>query len=252
MANEADTEANFGHLRRARELSRQAVVSAERAEEKETAAGYEADAALREALFGNRAEARQRAAAALGLSTGRDVQYGTALALALVGDVAWAQMLGDDLDKRYPEDTIVQFNFLPVLRAQLALDRRAPAGMAKAGASGAIEVLEAAAPYELGTPTYAAFPAALYPIYVRGEAYLDAHQGNEAAAEFLKINVHHGVVLNEPISALAYLGIARAYALQDDISRSHTAYQDFLTLWKDADPDISILKQAKLEYAKVR
>jgi tetratricopeptide (TPR) repeat protein len=252
LANEADTEANFGHLRKARELSRQAVVSAERADEKETAAGYEAEAALREALFGNPAEARQWAAQALRLSTGREVQYGTALALAWAGDAAQARGLADGLDKRFPEDTIVQFNFLPVLRAQLALDRGAPQGMANAGAARAIEVLEAAAPYELGTPTYAAFPAALFPIYVRGEAYLDARQGNEAVAEFLKINAHHGVVLNEPIGALAYLGIARAYALRDDAAMSQMAYQDFLTLWKDADPDIPILKQAEAEYSRVR
>ena len=143
LAYEADTAAYSGRLEKAREFSRRAVASAERAEEKETAASYEAEAALREALFGNSAEARQRAAAALALSTGRDVQYGAALALALAGDAARAQALADDLAKRFPEDTVVQFNYLPTLHAQLALSRN--------DASKAIELLQAAAPYELGS-----------------------------------------------------------------------------------------------------
>jgi serine/threonine protein kinase/predicted Zn-dependent protease len=238
---EADTAAYSGRLAKARELSRQAVASAERAEEKETAAGYEAEAALREAVFGNAVEARQRAAAALGLSTGRDVQYGAALALALAGDVARTQALADDLGKRSPEDTIVQFNYLPTLRAQLALDRN--------DVSKAIEALQTASPYELGN---VGNDVALYPVYVRGTAYLAAHQGSEAAAEFQKILDHRGVVWNEPIGALAHLGLARAYALQGETTRARTAYQDFLTLWKDADPDIPILREAKSEFAKLQ
>ena len=240
LGNEADTAAYSGRLGEAREFSRRAVASAERAEEKEAAAGYEADAALREALFGNPAEARQRAAAALALSTGRDVQYGAALALALAGDAARAQALADDLGKRFPEDTVVQFNYLPTLRAQLALNHD--------DASKAIEALQVATPYELGSVSY----SALYPVYVRGEAYLAAHQGSEAAAEFQKILDHRGIVLNEPIGALAHLQIGRAYAMQGDTAKAKAAYQDFLTLWKDADPDIPILIAAKSEYAKLQ
>jgi tetratricopeptide (TPR) repeat protein len=251
LADEADTTAYAGRLGKAREFSRRAVASAERAEEKETAAGYEADAALREALFGNAADARRRAAAALALSTGRDVQYGAALALALAGDVARVQALADDLAKRFPEDTIVQFNYLPALRAQLTLNRNDPAKSSGAGASKSIEALQAAAPYELGTAA-SVLLAALYPVYVRGEAYLAGHQGSEAAAEFQKILDHRGVVFEEPIGALAHLGLAHAYALQGDTAKARAAYQDFFTLWKDADPDIPILRAAKFEYAKLQ
>ena len=244
LEDEADTAAYSGRLAKARGFSRQAVASAERAEEKETAAGYEADAAVREALFGNEAEARQRAAAVLALSTGRDVQYGAALALALAGNAHRAQALADDLGKRFPEDTIVQFNYQPTIRAQLALERN--------DTSRAIEALQAATPYELGLPGTGSFTPALYPVYVRGDAYLAAHQGTEAAAEFQKILGHHGVVQNGSIGALAHLGLGRAYVLQGDTGKASAAYQDFLTLWKDADPDIPILVVAKSEYAKLR
>ena len=232
---EADTAAYSAKLREARELSRRAVASAQRAEEKEVEASYEADAALREALFGNTVEAQQRAAAALVLSNGRGVQFGAALALAFAGDGVRAQTLADDLDKRLPEDTIVQFNFLPTIHAQLALSRN--------DSSKAVEILQAAAPYELGA-------SGLDPIYVRAEAYLAAHQGSEAAAEFQKILDHRGVVVNDPIGALAHLGLARAYVVQGDTAKAKAAYQDFLTLWKNADPDIPILKRAKAEYAR--
>jgi eukaryotic-like serine/threonine-protein kinase len=156
-----------------------------------------------------------------------------------------AQALADDLGKRFPEDTVVQFNYLPTLRAKLALLRSNPRQ--------ALEALRVAAPYELGLPAiqYYNWPN-LYPVYVRGEAYLAAHQGNEAAAEFQKILDHRGIVLNEPIGALAHLQLGRAYAMQGDTAKSRAAYQDFLTLWKDADPDILIFKQAKAEYAKLR
>ncbi|HEV3481292.1 MAG TPA: winged helix-turn-helix domain-containing protein [Candidatus Acidoferrales bacterium] len=243
LYEEADTAAYFGRLGKARELSPQAITSAERAEEKETAASYEADAALREALFGNTAEARQQAAEALALSTGRDAQYGAALALALAGDVTRAQALADNLAKRFAEDTLVQFNYLPTIHAQLALDHN--------DAPKAVELLEAAAPNELGSPGVTFNFVSLYPAFVRGDAYLAAHQGNEAAAEFQKILDQRGVVQNEPIGALARLGLGRAYALQGDTAKAKTAYQDFLTLWKDADPDIPIFKQAKAEYAKL-
>jgi predicted Zn-dependent protease len=245
LAREADTAAYFGRLREARDLSGRAVASAERAGEKEKAASYEADAALREALVGNVAAARQRAAAALGLSTGRDVKYGAALALALAGDAARAQALADDLAKRFPEDTLVQFNYLPTLRAQLALSHN--------DTSKAIQVLQAAAPYELGDPTEAFTFLSLYPVYVRGKAYLASHQESDAAgAEFQKILDHRGVVFNEPIGALAHLGLARASALKSDPVKARAAYKDFLTLWKDADPDIPILKEANAEDAKLQ
>jgi tetratricopeptide (TPR) repeat protein len=241
---EGDTAAYSGRLGRAREFSSRAVASAMRMKEKETAAGYEADAALREALFGNSAEASKRVAAALGLSNGRDVQFVAAMALALAGGAARGQALADDLAKRFPEDTIAQFNYLATLRAQLALSRN--------DSSLAIEALRAAAPYELGTPGSSGFSLALYPIYVRGEAYLASHQGSEAAAEFQKILDHSGIVFNEPIGALAHLGLARAYALQGDTAKARNAYQDFLSLWKEANADIPILIVAKAEYAKLK
>jgi eukaryotic-like serine/threonine-protein kinase len=240
---EADTNAYFGHLKTAREFSRRAVASAERTRKKETAAGYEAEAALREALFGNAAEARQRAKSALGFSSGRFVQFGAALALAFAGDAIRAGELSDDLDKRYPENTLVRFNYLPTLRGQLALIH--------GDSFKAIEALQIAVPYELGSQSQSAFAPVLYSIYVRGEAYLAAHQGSEAAAEFQKILDHRGIVVNIPIGALAHLGLARAYVLHGDTAKAKAAYHDFLTLWKDADPDIPILIAAKAEYAKL-
>jgi eukaryotic-like serine/threonine-protein kinase len=234
---EAETAAYSGRLGRARELSRQAIVSAKRAEEPELAAGYESAAAFREALFGNAAEARERAGEALDLSNSADVESLSALALSIAGDAVRAETLADDLDKRFPEHTIVQSYYLPTLRAQLALSRDDP--------SRAVEVLQAAAPYELSSS------GALFPVYVRGESYLAAHRGNEAAAEFQKILDHRGIVVNAPIGALAHLGQGRAYALSGDKTRAKIAYQDFLTLWKGADPDIPVLKQAKAEYAKL-
>jgi predicted Zn-dependent protease len=191
---------------------------------------------VREALFGNTAEARQQTVAALRLSVSRDEQGETvlALALALAGDAARAQALADDLIKRSPEDTLVRFIYVPMIHAQLALGH--------GDFSAAIEELQPAARYELSE---------LYIVYVRGEAYLAAHRGNEAAAEFQKILDHRGIVLNDPIGALAHLQIGRAFAMQGDTAKARAAYQDFLTLWKDADPDISILKEAKAEYAKL-
>jgi len=241
---EADTAAYSGRLGKARELSRRAVALAEHREDKEIAAGYEAEAAVREAVFENVAATQQRAAAALALSTGRDVQYGAALALALAGDAARAQALADDLAKRFPEDTIVQFNYLPTIHAQLALRHN--------DSSKALEALQAAAPYELGSPGAVTLNfVSLYPVYVRGAAYLSRHQGSEAAIEFHKILDWPGVVINEPIGALARLGLARAYALAGDSAKARAAYQDFLALWKNADPDIPVRQQAKAEYAKL-
>jgi eukaryotic-like serine/threonine-protein kinase len=241
LASEADTLAYSGRLRRAREFSRRAVASAEMAKEEETSAGYEAIAALREALYGNAHEARRRTLAVLARSTGRDVQFAGAMALASVGDAARAQAMADGLAKRFPEDSIMQFNYLPTLRAQLAL--------LSYDFTKAIESLEVAAPYELGA-TVSGFN--LYPVFVRGEVYLAAHQGSEAAAEFQKILDHRGIVLNSPLGALAHLQIGRAYAMQGETTKAKAAYQDFLTLWKDADPDIPVLIAAKAEYAKLQ
>jgi DNA-binding winged helix-turn-helix (wHTH) protein len=245
LALEADTAAFFGHLKQAGELSRQAADSAERAGEKETAATYWAVSALREALFGDAEEARQRAAIAKRHSSGRDLDYAVALASEFAGDARGARAITDDLAKRFPEDTILQCNYLPTLRAKLALLHSEP--------QQALDLLAAAAPYELGLPAFSFYNwPNLYPVYVRGEAYLAAHQGSTAAAEFQKILDHRGIVLNEPIGALARLQLARAYGLQGDTAKARAAYQDFLTLWKDADPDIPILKQAKAEYAKLQ
>jgi predicted Zn-dependent protease len=176
---------------------------------------------------------------------GHDLEYASALAWAYAGDQERAQKLTDDLGQRFPEATIVQFNYLPTLRAKLAVSN--------GSASEALETLRAALPYELGRTTYSSYGwTSLYPVYVRGEAYLAAHQGKEAAAEFQKVLDHRGIVLNEPIGALAYLGLARANVSQGDPAKARKAYQDFLTLWKDADPDIPILREAKAEYAKLQ
>ncbi len=241
---EANTAAYSGQLKKARELSRRAVDSAERADKKETAATYTALSDLREALFGNGGEARRRAASAPEGTTGRDEEYCDALAAAYTGDDKTLQVLAGDLAKRFPETTIVQFNYVPTLRAKLAVNR--------GNASEAIESLRVATPYELGKPSASNYWLALYPAHVRGEAYLAARKGNEAAAEFQKILDHRGVVGNEPIGALAHVGLARAYVLQGDTAKAKAAYQDFLTLWKDADPDIPIFVAAKAEYANLK
>lgn len=240
LATEADTAAFSGQLGKARELSRRAVASAQHAEQIETAAGYEASAALRETLFGYPAEARKRATSALELSKGRDVEYQVALAMALMGDAPRVQVLANDLSKQFPEDTVVRFKELPTLHALLALNRNEPLQ--------AIEALQPATPYELGI---AAMGAGLYPVYVRGEAYLAAREGVQAAGEFQKITDRRSIGLN-PVGALAHLGLARAYAMQGDTAKARAKYQDFLTLWKDADSDIPILNQAKGEYAKLQ
>jgi tetratricopeptide (TPR) repeat protein len=242
---EAESAAYSGRLTQAREFTRRAMDSAELAEEKEVAALYLALSGLREALFGNPEQAQRRATLATATSSRRDAQYGAALALAYAGDDKRARTLTDDLSKRFPEDTIVQFNYLPTLRAKLALS--------KGNASDALESLRAATPHELGQTTSSTFGwTSLYPVFVRGEAYLAEHQGRAAAAEFQKILDHPGIVLNEPIGVLAHLQIAHACAMAGDTAKAKTAYKDFLTLWKDADPDIPILKQAKAEYAKLQ
>ena len=230
-----------GHLEEARKRSQRAADLARLADQRETAALYETDAALREAFLGNASTARQRAMAALGLSRSRDAEYAVAFSLALAGDSSRSQTLADDLSKRYPEDTRAVFTYIPTLRALLALNHSEP--------SKAVELLKGAIPYELAAGTRA---HRLYPAYVRGEAYLAARQGREAAVEFQKILDHRGIVVSEPIGALAHLQLGRAYVQSGNTAKAKAAYLDFLTLWKDADPDIPILKQAKAEYAKLQ
>jgi eukaryotic-like serine/threonine-protein kinase len=239
-------EAYYGHLQQARMISRKAVDLALKMSGAEPAALYQAAAAIREALFGNVAQAKRGAMAALELSKGRDIEYGAAFAMALAGDSAGSQALADDLDKRFPEDTSVRSSYLPVLRALLRTNGRDPAK--------AIEALQVAAPYELGVPLswYNGTFGQLYPVYVRGRSYLDAQQGAEAAAEFQKILDHRGIVASDPIGAVARLQLSRALTLSGDRTKAKAAYQDFLKLWKDADPDIPILQQAKAEYARLR
>jgi eukaryotic-like serine/threonine-protein kinase len=255
LALASDTEAYGGHLGKARELTKRAVDSAIRADSKETGAIYLAIAAQREAAYGNPAEARQSAAEGLKLApTSQGVEVEAALAFAMAGDTARAESLAQDLGKRFPLDTQMQSLWLPAIQAQLALDKKNPAS--------ALNALQAASPIELGQIMFVANISCLYHVYIRGEAYLAAGQGKEAAAEFQKILDHSGIVWNCWTGALAHLGVARANALQArtsqgadaDLARTRAlaAYKDFLTLWKDADSDIPILKQAKTEYAKLQ
>ena len=240
---ESDTAAYDGHFARARELTRRAVDSASRGGQKETGAEYEAEAAVREALVSNRALAKHQAHDAVALSNGRDVSAIAALALAMAGDTAGASGMADDLSKRFPDDTVLTYNLLPAIRAAIAL---------QSGESGkAVTVLAFSTPYELGQ-TAQEVTFVLYPVYLRGETYLAAKQGAAAATEFQKILDHPGLVQNEVIGALAHLGLGRAYALAGNAGKARLEYQSFLSLWKDADPDILLVKQAKSEYAKLQ
>jgi tetratricopeptide (TPR) repeat protein len=236
-----------GRLAEARIKSRQAVDLARQAKQPGRSALFIAGAALWEAFFGNKSAAQQGAALALTLSTDRELEYGAALALALSGDSSGSQRLAENLEMRFPEDTEVRFTYLPTIRAALALNRNE--------AARAVELLKIAAPYDLGTPLSAAAPAffgPLYTVYVRGLAYLATRQGAEAATEFQKILDHRSVVVSDPIGALAPLQRGRALVLSGDTSTARKAYQDFLTLWKDADADIPIHKEAKAEFARLR
>jgi len=240
--NQSDTAAYAGQFARARELTHRAADSAQRADEKETAADYDAEAAVREALVGNMAFAKQQAQAALALSNGRDVDAVAAIALGVSGDSAQAGRTADDLASHFPQDTIVQFIYLPMIRAAAVLSK---------DPDSAIKTLATAAPYELGSAVQTMNFLA-YPVYLRGQAYLAAKQGSSAVTEFQKIVDHPGVLGNEPIASLAHLGLSRAYVLAGDLAKARTAYQDFFALWKDADSDLPILKQAKAEYAKLQ
>jgi eukaryotic-like serine/threonine-protein kinase len=245
LSLESDSEAWTGKLGKARGLSRQAIETARRSDEKEPAALWQANAAIREALFGNADAARQNAAAAVAVAPGgRDAGAQAALAYALSGDATHAQSLADDLAKRFPQDTVMQSVWLPTIHAQIETNHK------NAGRS--IELLQTAAPYELGMLSGSAPNSCLYPVYVRADAYLSAQQGAAAAAEFQKILDHRGLLWNCATGVLAHLGLARAYAMQGDTAKTKAAYQDFLTLWKDAEPDIPVLIAARAEYARLQ
>ena len=255
LALASDTEAYGGHLAKARELTKRTVDSAIRADNKESGAIFQAIAAQREAAYGNAAEARQTAADALKLApTSQGVESEAALAFAMAGDTAQAESLAQDLGKRFPLNTQIQSLWLPAIQAQLALNRKNPAV--------ALNTLQAASAIELGSFDYLVNNSCLNDVYVRGEAYLAAGQGAAAAAEFQKVLDHSGIVWNCWTGSLAHLGVARANALQArtaqgaDVdaarARALAGYKDFLTLWKDADSDIPLLKEAKAEYAKLQ
>ena len=242
LSYQADTAALSGQIEKAREFSRRAVASAKRAGEKETAAGYQTESAMREALFGELTEARKLAMDALVLSTSRDVEARAAFALAVAGGPA--DRLADDLAQRFPEDTMIQFIFLPVIRAQLALNRRNPAQ--------AIKELDTSAPYELGKESpLEIFPFALYPIYVRGKAFLASNNGKQAAVEFQKILDRPALVLNEPIGTLALLGLGRSYVLQQQPDKARSSYQEFMSVWHEDDAGSPIFHEASLEYRRL-
>jgi hypothetical protein len=253
LALEAETEAYAGHFNKARELTRRAADSALRADNKAAASIWEVEGAFREQIMGE-PNARQQAAAMNTAPQNSETQAFGALVLAASGDTKRAEILLQDLQKRFPYHTVLQSNWSPTIRAQIALANQQP--------QQAIDQLQAALSVELGASLSVQSPPCLYPIYVRGEAYLAAGQGSAAAAEFQKLIDHRGITWSCATGALARLGVARANALQSRTSNGADAdaartralahYKDFLTLWKDADPDIPILKQAKAEYAKLQ
>jgi serine/threonine protein kinase/tetratricopeptide (TPR) repeat protein len=242
---ESDTHAYFGRLTQARATTEKAVDSAHRNGENETAAQWQLNGALREAEFGNSDRARQQVASAQALASARDIKILAALALARSGDSVKAQKMADQLEKENPVNTMILNYWLPSIRASTELHRQNP--------SKAVEVLEVSRGYDLASPNPATeFGSFLYPAYLRGEAFLQLHRAGDATAEFQKFLDHRGMVASCPLGVLAHLQLGRAYALRGDTAKARAAYQDFLTLWKEADPDIPILKQAKAEYAKLQ
>ena len=238
----SDTEAWHGRLAASRELARQAAEAAGRNNAKETAATYLAAAGMREAETGNRDQARGNANAALKLAADRNITAMAALGLARAGDTAKAEALAAELNRSFPQDTLAQRYWLPTIRAALELQRGSP--------KQAIELLQATSPYELATPM--PLKVVLYPVYVRGQAYLMQRNGSAAAGEFQKFIDQRGLVANFPLGVLARLGLARAYVLQGNSDKARSAYREFFAQWKDADPDVPILKQAEAEYAKLQ
>jgi serine/threonine protein kinase/tetratricopeptide (TPR) repeat protein len=243
LSFQSDTEAYHGRLTKARDFSRRAVDAAVRNDSKEAAALWRANAALREAELGNPALASQDVGAALALAPGRDVKTFCALSLAQIGEASRAKAMVDELEKSYGSQTMMKVYWLPTIRAAMELRSN--------NAKQALVFLEAAAPYELGQPPQLQL-GTLYPVWIRGQAYLAAHDVASAAAEFQKFLDHRGIVINFPLGALAHLSLARSYTISGDTAKAKTAYQDFLTLWKDADPDIPILRDAKAEYARLQ
>ncbi len=240
LAEQANTEAYYGHFQKARDLTRAAADLMAHEGDSESAAACLADAAVREAEAGFSARARGYLEQAAKLSAGKDVMVVTAVVAARIGDLKRAQKLSGELDKTYPQDTLVQKYWLPVIRAELNLRQgRAPKG---------IDDLAPAEAIELGDAT----SLTLYPAYVRGQAYLATGDGGKAAAEFQKLLDHPGIVLNFQLGTLAHLGRARSFLRAADSSKAHDAYRDFFQIWKDADPDVPILKQAKAEYANLK
>jgi eukaryotic-like serine/threonine-protein kinase len=241
----SDTDTYHGQLVKARELSQRAMEFARRNDQKETAAVWQAASALHEALVGNREQARRQSAAALELASTHYTQLLAALAFARAGEAARAEKLADEVAKGFPSDTLVLNYWLPAIRASLELEHKNPAK--------AVELLKPALPYEFGSiNNNFCINAPFIPMYVRGQAYLELHDGASAATEFQKITEHRYIIGNFPVGALAHLGLGRAYALTGDTAKARVAYQDFLALWKDADPDIPLLKEAKAEYAKLQ
>jgi tetratricopeptide (TPR) repeat protein len=241
LASEANTEAWFGRMAHARALTRRAMNSAAQHDARESAAAYEAEEALNEAELGYLEQARADAKAAVRLSPNHDVRDVAMLALARAGDSPAAEQLAAELGKAYPEDTLIQNYWLPTVRAAIELNQ--------GNSARAVEVLQSMGSRELGQP---AFAILMHPVYVRGEAFLAAGKGAEAAAEFQKIIDHHGLVQNDPIGALAHFQLGRAYAMQGKIPEARGAYEDFLNLWKDADAELPVLKEAKAEYVRLK
>jgi eukaryotic-like serine/threonine-protein kinase len=239
----ADTQTYYGRLNKARDLARRAADSAVRTGAKETAAQWLGFQALREAELGNVTAARQGVTRALALAPGRGVKVLAALALARTGETSQSRTILEALQKSDPTNTYLKVYWFPVIEASIAMAQQAP--------DRTIVALEPSVPYELGGPP-PALTGVMYPAYIRGLAYLAQKNGPAAAAEFQKFPDHPGNVQNFPLGVLAHLGLARAYALSGDTAKAKTAYQDFLNLWKDADPDIPILKEAKAEYSKLQ
>jgi tetratricopeptide (TPR) repeat protein len=244
LSDESDTQAYYGRMRKARELAEQAVESAKRNNAIDTAALWQVNEALREAEFGNAALARKAAADAMALSSRSDIEVLAALALARSGDTVQSSALADKLAADLGRDTIIQAYWLPTIRAAVAINR--------GDGQKAVELLRAASDYELGEPIQSPSHGTMYPVYIRGEAYLRSGNGVQAAAEFQKMIDHRGIVANFPLGALAHLQLGRAYKLSGNADKAREAYAAFLVAWLDADPDIPILRQAKSEYAKLQ
>jgi tetratricopeptide (TPR) repeat protein len=237
--------AQAGKMGEARTMWRHAITLAQQNGDRGKAAIYQAAAAVCEAHCENWTEAKERALGALELGKGRDVKFASAFALALAGEVSTSQVLAEELAVQFPEDTPVQMEYLPILRALFALSRKAPLE--------AMEHLQTAIPYDLAMPGTAFFArfGGLYPVYVRGLAYLEAGQGRKAAGEFQRVLEHRGIVLADPIGALARLQLGRALASLGEKEKAKSAYQDWLAHWNDADAELPVLQRAKAEYAEL-